>query len=216
MRAPSDDWTSLRPSFYSLILLTWYCQYRSLTEKNHTFLCGFWVVCFLVSPSRTSYTYRTLYIHRWNHLLDFLNVMDLSTFSCNHVFLSNRTQTVQSAMSKRRQETSSDESGSPAAKPEPRSMNLVTMKPRLISLLSREARMSSDFSSQEKSDSENLRSVEVGKDRAGIGIWKQMASTSPYPAEQSQVWKPESIQERKREDFGKTEQKSASSSTTCT
>ena len=49
-----------------------------------------------------------------------------------------------------------------------------------------------------------------------VGIWKQMASTSPDPAEQSQVWKPESIQERKQEDFGKTEQKSASSSSTCT
>ena len=40
----------------------------------------------------------------------------LSTVSCNNFFLSIRTRTVQSAMSKRRQEASSDESGSPAAR----------------------------------------------------------------------------------------------------
>ena len=41
-------------------------QYRSWTEKNHTSFCVFLVVCFLVSSSRTSYTYRTLHIHRVN------------------------------------------------------------------------------------------------------------------------------------------------------
>ena len=65
--APSDDGTSLELSLFSLILLTWYCQYRSWTEKNHAYFCGFLVVCFLASSSRTSYTYRTLYIHTPNH-----------------------------------------------------------------------------------------------------------------------------------------------------
>ena len=68
----------------------------------------------------------------------------------------------------------------------------------------------------EKSDPENQWNVEAGKDRAGIGIWKQMASTSPYPAEQPRVWKPESTQESKGEDSEKQEQKSASFSSTCT
>ena len=143
-------------------------------------------------------TKRSFTRDEWNHLLHLLNIMDLSMFSCSHFFLSNRKQTVQSAMSKRR---SSEETGSPTAKPKPRSTNLETMKTRSISLARREARMSSYCSSQEKSDSENPGDVEVGKDRAGKSIWKQMASTSPYPAEESQVWKLESTQESKGEDF---------------
>ena len=92
----------------------------------------------------------------WNHLLHLWNIMELSIFSCSHFFLSNRKQTAQSALSKRRQEASSEESGSPTAKTKPRSMNLVTMNSRSNSLVSREASMSSCFSSQEMSDSENL------------------------------------------------------------
>ena len=41
--APSDDWTSLGLSLFSLILLTWYCQYRSWTEKNHTYFVDSWL-----------------------------------------------------------------------------------------------------------------------------------------------------------------------------
>ena len=36
----------------------------------------------------------------WNHLIHLLNIMDLSMFSCSHFFLSNRKQSIQSAMSK--------------------------------------------------------------------------------------------------------------------
>ena len=53
-------------------------------------------------------------------------------------------------------------------------------------------------SSQEKSDSENPGILKVEKDSVRIGIWKQMANTSPYPAEQSQVWRPQSTQEQRR------------------
>ena len=56
----------------------------------------------------------------WDHLLRLLNTMNLSTFSCSHVFLSNRKQ---SATSKRVQETTPKE-GSAVAKPRP--MNLVS------------------------------------------------------------------------------------------
>ena len=47
--APSDERKSLRLSLYSFIILTGSCQYRSWPEKNHTFLCGFLVVCSFVS-----------------------------------------------------------------------------------------------------------------------------------------------------------------------
>ena len=43
-----------------------------------------------------------------------------------------------------------------------------------------------------------------------------MASTSPYPTEQPQVWKPDSTQESKGEGSWKQEQKSAISSSTST
>ena len=62
---------------------------------------------------------------KWNHLLFLLNSMNLSMFSCSHFFLSSRKQTVDSAMSNRRQEESSEENVSPTAKPKPRSVNLV-------------------------------------------------------------------------------------------
>ena len=44
-------------------------------------------------------------------------------FSCSHFFLSSRKQTVDSAMSNRRQEETSEENVSPTAKPKPRSVN---------------------------------------------------------------------------------------------
>ena len=74
-------------------------------------------------------TKRSFPREEWNHLLHLLNIMDWSMFSCTHFFLWTRQQTVQSAMSKRRQEASSEASSSPTAKPKPRSLNLVMAKP---------------------------------------------------------------------------------------
>ena len=75
--------------------------------------------------------------------------------------------------------------------------------------------MSSYSSWQEKSDPENLENVEVGKDLVGVRVWKQMPSTSPYPAEQYQVWKQDSLVSREVVSW-KQEQKSGSPSSTCT
>ena len=41
--APSENFTSLGLSLISLILLTWYCQYRSWTEKNHACFVRSWL-----------------------------------------------------------------------------------------------------------------------------------------------------------------------------
>ena len=115
-------------------------------------------------------------------------------------FLSHRTESKQYRVPCRKEgkkHLQRKVSGPPSATPKPRSMNLVMTQPRSISLVSREVRMSSYFSSRDMGDFESQGNVEVGKDRAGISIWKQMASTSPYPAEQSQVWKLESTQESK-------------------
>ena len=60
----------------------------------------------------------------WNHLLHLLNIMNLSTISRSHFFLSNGKQS--SVMSKRSQEGLSDDSPSVKAKPRPRAMNLVS------------------------------------------------------------------------------------------
>ena len=47
---------------FSLILLTWYCQYRSCTERNHTSFCVFWsCVSSFLRHERV-----TLYIHSVN------------------------------------------------------------------------------------------------------------------------------------------------------
>ena len=136
----------------------------------------------------------------WNHLLFLFSIMNLSMFSCTHFFLSSRKQTVHSAVSNRTQEESSEENVSSTTKPKSRSVILVIVKPRSISLMSREGRMSSYVSSRERSDSESPRNVKVGKDSVRIGIWKHMTNTSPYPAEQSQMWRPQSIQKTNRKE----------------
>ena len=58
----------------------------------------------------------------WNNLLHLLNIMNLSTFSHGHFFLSNRKQSV--VMSKRSQEGLSHDS--PTVKVKSRAMNLVS------------------------------------------------------------------------------------------
>ena len=134
------------------------------------------------------------------------------------LFQKNRKHTVESALSKRRQEASSEESGAPMAKPKPRSRILVMMKPRSISLVPR------NYFSRDLSDSESPGTVEVGPDIVRTGIWKQKPHTSPYPTEQSQEWRPESTQEERvwkqdRESKGegswKQEQRGQSSHSTC-
>ena len=77
-------------------------------------------------------------------------------------------QSVQSALSKTRQEASSAE-------------NLFTNGDAPL-VPSDE---SSYFSSREKSDSEYLENVEVEQGSVRTCIWKQMQDTSPYPTEHS-------------------------------
>ena len=107
----------------------------------------------------------------WNHLLGLLNIMNFSTFSRSHFFLSNRKQ---SAMSKRSQKSTSTE-GSPMAKSRP--MNLVSH-----SLVS--ARKNSP---QDMSDSKNPGNTKEEHGNVSASIWQQVRDLSQHSALNSQV-----------------------------
>ena len=105
--------------------------------------------------------------------------------SCSHLFLSNRKQRVQSAMSKRGQEGTSGTSGGSSAMAKPRSMNLVMAKPRSITLVPYNMSSKKKDSPRDMSDSDNLENAKVEPGSFQTRIGKQMANTSPYPTEHS-------------------------------
>ena len=149
----------------------------------------------------------------WNHLVHLLNIMELSIISsCSHFLLSYRKQTVQSAVSKRSKEASSERSGSPTAKPKPKSVNSVMAKPSSISLVPREASMSSYFSSREKSDSGSPVDANVGKDSFRTSIWQTNGEHESIPSQTAQQFLPKKAMEK----ILGHKNKSESSRPTCT
>ena len=62
--APSHDWTFLELSLFSLIPLTWYCQYRSWPEQKHTYFVSSWL-CVSSFPHHRRVTHiEHFYIHK--------------------------------------------------------------------------------------------------------------------------------------------------------
>ena len=148
----------------------------------------------------------------WNHLLHLLNIMELSIIFLQPLLAFVSKQTVQSAVSKRRQEASSEESGSPTAKPKPKSVNSVMAKPSSISLVPREASMSSYFSSREKSDSGSPVDAKVGKDSVRTSIWQTNGEHESIPSQTAQQFLPKKAMEK----ILGHKNKSESSRPTCT
>ena len=124
-------------------------------------------------------------LDEWNHHLRLLNIMDFSMFSCNHFnnFLSGPIRE-QSAMSKRGQEGTSEES-SPMAKPRP--MKSAIAKPRPVNLVSDSLWSKRNNSWQHLSDSNNQVNTRVEQGGVPSSVGELTRDTSQHSAEQSQV-----------------------------
>ena len=114
--------------------------------------------------------------------------MNFSMFSCSHLFLPNRKQSV---MSKRGQEGTSGE-GSAMAKP--RSMNLVMAKPRLVYLVSHNLLSTRMNYPQDLSDSNNPVNAIAVQGGVSTSVGQLTRDTSQNSAEDSQVRQQENTQ----------------------
>ena len=120
----------------------------------------------------------------WNHLLGLLNIMNFSTFSRSHFFLSNWKQR---AMAKRSQKSTSNE-GSPMAKSKP--MNLVSH-----SVLS--ARKNSP---QGMSDSKKRRNTKEEHGNVSTSIWRDMSQHSALNSQVRQQDNTRNVNQGRRSD----------------